>query len=115
VDLVAEEHGKHLLGAACPNEDVHARKTLTEATENAGKDVSGNGQCGPEAKGAELDVADLLYSVTALLEGLEDALDIRTEGIACVGEADAAAATLEQLFSELALQGLDARGDGRLG
>ncbi len=49
------------------------------------------------------------------MQGLEDALGVREEAGADLGETDAASGALEQPLAEVALQRLDAGGHRRLG
>jgi len=58
-----------------------------------------------------LHVADLANRVAALLERLEQPLDIRQKRVARVGQPDAAAPAFEQLLAQLPLQALDAGSD----
>jgi hypothetical protein len=115
MNLVAEEHGEDLLGAAGAYEYVHAREALAEPAQDPGEDVSGDRKCGAETQGAKLDVADLLDGVASLLESLKNALDIRAKGVAGVGKADAPSAAFEKLLTQLAFEGLDTGSDRGLG
>jgi hypothetical protein len=80
-----------------------------------GKDVGGDRYCGTNAKGAELNVAHLFDGVSSFLLELEDALGIRKEDAAGVGQPHAPSASFEEFFAHLTLQRLNAGSDGGLG
>ncbi|WBL37591.1 hypothetical protein O0235_02780 [Tepidiforma flava] len=60
-------------------------------------------------------MADGFDGVGAFLDGGEGALGVGHEGAAGIGQGDAAAGAFEEALAELALEGLDAGGDGWLG
>jgi hypothetical protein len=115
VDFVTEQHREHLLRAAGTDEDIDAWETLAESVEDTGENVGRDRDCGAEAKGAKLDVAHLFDGVAAFLQGLEEALDVRAEGVAGVGKTYATPAAFEELFAKFSFERLDASGDRRLG
>jgi hypothetical protein len=61
-----------------------------------------------------LEVAQRIDRVTAGVESLQHAFGVRQETGANLGEAHASPGALEEALTEVALEGLDACGDGGL-
>ncbi len=115
VDFAGQQVLDDVFAGAGAHADVDAGALGVEALQDAGKDVGAEAGAGTHSEAADLSVAHRLDGLGAFLDGGEGALGVGEEGAAGVGKDDAAAGALEEALAQLAFQGLDACGDGRLG
>ena len=94
--------------------DLDARIRRAVLARIFGKHVRAHRQRRTQLERADVEVAHALDRVAALLQRLQRAAGVRKERRAHLREPHAAAVALEQRLAQIALERLDARGDGGL-
>ena len=115
LDFAALDELEHLLGVAGADDELDAGVRLGEAVEERGERVGRDGRRGAERERDPLAAPERIQEPAPLGDGLDRALGEREEGATRLGQIDPAAPPHEQVRAEPALEGVQARGQGRLG